>query len=177
MSEAFEKAFKLVIEAEGGFSNDPEDRGGATMWGITQAEIDTKIGHHASIEEVKAFPIEKAKEIYKFKYWDRMRLDEVNNDMLKIMFFDQGVNRGCGTVVKQVEALVSTTADGLMDTITLSKINGTNALDLAFSFFKVSQISYIRIVKNNPSQMVFMLGWINRTHKLLNLIRNNIKLL
>ena len=177
MSEAFEKAFKLVIESEGGFSNDPEDRGGATMWGITQAEIDIKLGHHATIAEVKAFPIEKAKEIYEFKYWKRMRLDEVNHDLLKIMFFDQGVNRGCGTVVKQVETIVHTTTDGLMDTTTLSKINETNALDLAFAFFKASQISYIKIVKNNPSQMVFMLGWINRTHNLLNLIRNNVKLI
>ena len=34
-----EKMIDLIIEAEGGYVNDPNDRGGATKYGITQATL------------------------------------------------------------------------------------------------------------------------------------------
>ena len=36
MTEAFDKAFELLMEYEGGYSNDPADRGGETRFGISK---------------------------------------------------------------------------------------------------------------------------------------------
>ena len=36
MADAFESWFDRTIEHEGGFVNDPDDKGGATNYGITQ---------------------------------------------------------------------------------------------------------------------------------------------
>jgi len=36
MKENFERAFELLMEFEGGYSEDPDDTGGKTLYGITQ---------------------------------------------------------------------------------------------------------------------------------------------
>jgi lysozyme family protein len=176
MNEQFEKAFKLIIDAEGGFTNNPADHGGPTNWGITQNEINKFLGHTASLEEVKTFPLESAKKIYKAKYWDHMHLDQINNKLLKVLLFDQGVNRGCGTAILSIQRIVGAKADALMDTETIDFINASDHLKTCFKFIEEAQKSYVQICKKNPSQMVFLSGWINRTIKLWELVRESVQL-
>jgi lysozyme family protein len=170
MSDMFERSFEMVIEHEGHFSNDPDDRGGATCWGVCHAEINKFLGHVATIEEIKDFPIESAKQIYKKKYWDQMRLDEIKSDLIKMLLFDQGVNRGCVTTILSIERILGVKPNGIMDTETINAINARNGIKLAFDFIKSAQLAYISIVKNNQSQIVFLAGWMRRTHKLLDLV-------
>ena len=170
MPDSFEKSFKMVIEHEGHYSNDPADRGGATCWGITHSEINKFLGHTATIDEVKNFPINSAKQIYKEKYWNAMKLDMIKSEIMRLLLFDQGVNRGCGTAIISIEKVLGIAVNGIMDEQTIHSINHRNPIKLGLDFVKEAQKAYISIAIRNPSQIVFLSGWINRTHKLLDMI-------
>ena len=45
MFENFEKAFTHTLGLEGKYSNNPNDTGGETMWGITKA-LTIRYGYH-----------------------------------------------------------------------------------------------------------------------------------
>lgn len=88
----FYQVLPHVIKIEGGYSNNPNDSGGPTNWGITEA-VARAFGYLGSIKEM---PKETATAIYKARYWDSLRLDEVANLSERIAFelFDTGVNLG-----------------------------------------------------------------------------------
>ncbi|MFX8421989.1 glycosyl hydrolase 108 family protein, partial [Acinetobacter baumannii] len=63
-----------LIKREGGYVNNPADRGGATKYGITQAVARTN-GFKGSMKDL---PLDVAKAIYKKQYWTAPRFDQVN---------------------------------------------------------------------------------------------------
>jgi lysozyme family protein len=82
MRENFDKAFQLVIGLEGKPSNDPDDPGGFTIWGLSQV-YNPEVNEHTTIEQ--------AKEIYLKKYWIPAGCDGVTSPM-DICLFDGAVN-------------------------------------------------------------------------------------
>ncbi len=172
----FEEAIKGVLEIEGGYVNHPNDKGGPTNFGITQATLSAFRGKSVSVEDVKNLTIFEAKQIYKKNYWDAANLDKFDSQLIADVVFDQGVNRGVSTAVKNLQESYNATSrtklaiDGKVGPKTLAAVNSTNELILAASFLKDAQLDYATIVANNPSQRVFIRGWINRTHLLLDKI-------
>ena len=57
----FENAFSRVLGFEGGYSDDPDDRGGKTRFGITEATA-AKHGYTGHMEDIT---LNFAKHIYK----------------------------------------------------------------------------------------------------------------
>jgi lysozyme family protein len=90
--DVFEDALAATLEYEGFFSNHPEDWGGATTFGITEKTARFH-DYHGNMRDL---PIEKAREIYRKSYWDRLRLDEVGafDEAIAIKLFDIAVNMG-----------------------------------------------------------------------------------
>ncbi len=165
----FDVAFVKIIKTEGGYVNHHADHGGPTNYGITQETLSEYLGHPATIDEVKDLTLGTAKAIYKANYWDRLSLSEVDNLNLCLAFFDQAVNRGARRVAEQIQKLVNVKMDSVIGPVTIKAINAENPKKLLLNFVKDIQKSYIRIVKNDPSQIVFLEGWMNRTHALLDL--------
>ncbi|MFT3978580.1 MAG: glycosyl hydrolase 108 family protein, partial [Sphingomonas bacterium] len=81
-----------VIGREGGYSNNPADRGGATRWGITE-KVARANGYRG---DMRALPRETAAAIYRRLYWQRPGYDRVAEHMPKVAaeLFDTGVNMG-----------------------------------------------------------------------------------
>jgi hypothetical protein len=67
----FAQAFVALIGVEKGYSNDPEDPGGATCWGITE-RIARIHGYQGPMEQL---PRSTAALIAKQDYWDRLKCD------------------------------------------------------------------------------------------------------
>lgn len=90
----FESSFEELILVEGGYSDDPADSGGKTCYGITE-ETAREAGYSGPMN---ALPLSEAKRIYKEKYWDSLRLDEVAalSGRIANELFDTGVNCGIG---------------------------------------------------------------------------------
>lgn len=83
-----------VIGREGGYSNHPADKGGATRWGITEAVARA----HGFAGDMRSFPREEAVAVYRRIYWLRPALDRVaaHAPSLAAELFDTGVNMGPG---------------------------------------------------------------------------------
>lgn len=171
MSYDFEYCVERVLLAEGGYSNDSHDSGGPTKYGITQADLSVFRGHPVTASDVRDMALSDAKLIYKKWYWDEMNLDLVTKDQRCLLLFDQGVNRGCATAIKQAQMLLASHGievklDGKNGTITSSLINSLDYNLFCRKYLQMSQTAYVKICLNNKTQLVFLRGWLNRVNAL-----------
>lgn len=169
----FDSAFEHILEVEGGYSNHPDDRGNETNMGVTIGQLSKWRGKKVSADDVKNLTEDEAKLIYKAYYWDKWQLDKVVSDKVALVLFDQCVNWGIGkSTVKRVQsALVNcgkkVDVDGVIGPQTIKAINSIDESEFIYRYVCLIQEGYVGIVKRNPSQMVFLLGWLRRTHKLM----------
>ena len=97
--ETFDEIIEVVLEHEGGYVDDPDDRGGATNWGVTQAVYEDFVGYKCDKEEIKNMDEDTAKEIYYEKFWKPSRADKLPTEVRET-YFDMVVNHGQGGAVK-----------------------------------------------------------------------------
>ncbi len=160
-----------VFDVEGGFVNNPLDKGGPTNFGITQKTLSRYLARPASVDDVKNMKRETATLIYKKDYFDAMKLSLIDDARVQLMLFDQGINRGPKTAVMHVQNVLNSMGeklqvDGEMGPITAAAINTQFTEILIREFRQYCTIMYIDIVKRKPNQMAFLTGWMNRLHKL-----------
>lgn len=94
-SSTYEDALARVLAHEGGYSNHPDDPGGPTNYGITIFDVRAYVKSDASAEDVRHLSLAQAKAIYRNKYWDVMRCDDLPAGV-DYAVFDYGVNSGVG---------------------------------------------------------------------------------
>ncbi len=114
MQVNFDAALKRVLAHEGGYTNHPSDPGGPTNWGITIHDARAYWKRDAEAVDVRAMPIDVAKRIYKSKYWDAMRCDELPSGV-DYAVMDFGVNSGISRSIKYLEAIAGVSTDGKPD--------------------------------------------------------------
>lgn len=105
----FNIAFKRTIGAEGGYVNDPDDRGGETYMGISRKahptsviwkyvdNVDKRGKTNKQITDAlkrNRWLTYEVKEIYRKLYWDKFQLDYCNSQRMANEIFDDAVNRG-----------------------------------------------------------------------------------
>lgn len=169
----FDKAVNKVLLHEGGFVNHPNDRGGATNWGITQKVYEDFIGRSVSIDEIKNMPKGNAVRIYKEQYWDKVKGDEIKSYAIAFALFDQAVNRGHVSATKQAQKVLDIYPDGIFGNETLKHINNFNEKKFLEEYLKYSEDFYRTLVRNNPSQEVFLKGWLNRVESIRDYVEQN----
>lgn len=158
----FNDALKVILKHEGGFVNDPLDRGGATNYGITQAVYEAFVKRKVSVDEIKNMPMGNVSAIYKKEYWDKIGGDKIKYYPVAFALFDQAINRGPGTVANQVQKVLGLPQDGKIGPTTLAKLNAIPDKDFLNQFLIMSESSYKAIVDKNPTQAKFLKGWLNR---------------
>jgi lysozyme family protein len=146
---------------EGGFSNHPEDFGKATMKGVTLATYRSYCGEEKTVKDLMNISHGTWKNIMKDMYWDKCRADEIENQSLAEIIVDWCVNSGL-VGLRKVQEIVGCKPDGICGPITLSLINTSDARNLFERIWNARKQFYVNIVKRNPSQKVFMNGWMNR---------------
>lgn len=114
----FNEAFHKLLGHEGGYSNNPNDSGGETMWGVTQ-NVARANGYLGSMKDL---PVEVAKQIYKQKYWDAVKAQELPQK-LRYGVFDAAVNSGTTQAVKWLQQALGVLPDGAVGTATLAAAN------------------------------------------------------
>lgn len=92
----FDTIQSLVFSDEGGYSNHPNDRGGRTQMGITIATFkrfaESDLGIKPTIKNLKNLTKEQARFIYKKRFWNPLRVDEVVSMSVAHTFYDFHVN-------------------------------------------------------------------------------------
>lgn len=93
----FERALAFVLRWEGGYSDHPDDPGGATNMGITQATYDAwRKSQGLSPRPVRDIQRGEVEAIYRSRYWAAIGADKLP-DALALAAFDLAVNSGVAT--------------------------------------------------------------------------------
>lgn len=164
---AFDRAFEEIIDIEGGYVNDPYDRGGETKFGISKRAYP-----HL---DIKNLTLSDAKEIYYRDYWNVPTLDLQNIDNYKIQLelFDTAINMGVGTAARIFQKSLNLLnrneknfedlrIDGWIGEKTLSAYKKANKKTLLKVLNGYQFMRYVNIATKNPGQERFFNGWMKR---------------
>jgi lysozyme family protein len=159
----FDVAFEKTLNYEGVLSNDKNDKGGLTKYGISKASY-PKL-------DIANLTIEEAKAIYKRDYWDSCMCDGVNDSNIAQQIFDIAVNCGTGgagqVVQKAINSLVAKenniAVDGAIGMKTLYILNELEPKKANNKIAVYRARRYAVICQKNPSQLDFLEGWLVRT--------------
>lgn len=157
----FAKYAPKLIRLEGGFVNHPEDKGGITNCGITLETFRSFFGQDKAVKDLQGMSYKQWCHIMKDGYWDKVKGDKIENQSLAELMADWCVNSGL-SAVRKMQEIIGCKPDGIVGPITLSLINSSDAESLFERIWNARHQHYINIVKRNPSQKVFMNGWMNR---------------
>ena len=94
-------------------------------------------------------------------YWDKCLADKIENQSVAEIVVDWCVNSGM-VGLRKVQEIAGVKPDGIAGPKTLAAINGANPKELFDRIMSARQQFYVNIVKRNPTQKVFMNGWMNR---------------
>jgi lysozyme family protein len=139
-----------ILAREGGYSERPNDPGGPTNWGITQAELAIVRGRAVSPAEVKALPEEEARQIY-----------------LRAAVVDTAVNFGITGATKMLQAALGVAPDGLFGPQSVGALKIANPALLAYRIVRTRVLHRASRVALDPSQMEFLAGWLSRDISLI----------
>lgn len=118
----FDEAVARVIAHEGGYVNDARDPGGETKFGISKRAYPS--------ENIAKLTEERAKEIYKRDYWDRLRLDELPENV-RYPLFDVAVNSGLKSAAQFLQRACGVRDDGVIGPATIAAANAIEPHALA----------------------------------------------
>ena len=178
----FEKCITKTLRYEGvsssseGYVDHPNDKGGATKYGISYSFVkdtgdidffdmngDLKIDKR----DIQLLTFEKAVETYKKYFWDVFDLDNIVDNKKAFLIFDAAVNHGIKGATKLLQRTLNVCGfelkvDGIYGSKTKRALQECDTEEFVAAFQQKRTSLYQTIVNNNPSQNVFLKGWLNR---------------
>lgn len=155
----FDRCLKRVLRDEGGYSNDAGDPGGATMWGITHIDYDAYRRRRGERpQDVRKMTTAERDDIYRGKYWDGSRCDELPAG-LDYVVFDGSVNSGVSQSIKWLQRAVGGIAvDGHPGDVTITAARRVPPETLIRSVCD----QRLRFLRNLRTFKLFGRGWSRR---------------
>ena len=133
----FDDAFEKLIGHEGGFQNDPRDKGNWTGGKIGVGVCKgTKFGISAASypsEDIEHLTLDRAKEIYARDFWGKAGVDLVP-DPLRFDVFDTAVNSGVLRAVQFIQKALGVTPDGVIGPVTALAVSHADPYRLLARF-------------------------------------------
>ena len=88
MKDNFEESLAHVLKSEGGYVDHPKDPGGATNLGTTKKVWEEWVGHEVTKDDIKALTVADVAPLYKARYWDKCRCDDLPHGVDFAVFVD-----------------------------------------------------------------------------------------
>ena len=149
MDELFKKALNFVLKWEGGYVNNPHDKGGATNCGITQYTYTNWLKSFGlSFKDVKTITKDEVEQIYYKNYWLKAGCEKMS-PKFAVLAFDTAVNMGLARVNQFLKASQWKDID---------------------KFIQSRKKKYEEFAKYG-NQRIFLKGWLNRLKDLENFIK------
>lgn len=173
--DTFTVALVKTLKYEGVYSDDSNDHGGKTKWGITEI-VARNYGYQGKMSNLS---LGFASEIYRKNYWNKNNLDQIAkyNVDIAIKLFDIGVNMGVGTAGLFLQRSINSLSrnqslfshlrtDGIIGSQTINiikKLHTINNKEVILKMINTFQaMKYIEICEGNTTQEKFIRGWFNR---------------
>lgn len=172
-STAFLHALSFIRAREGGYVNDPTDKGGETKCGISDkrdglADGKTDVdGDGKPDTRIKDLTEEQAGQIYFRDYWYPAYCSQWP-DGISLFVFDSAVQHNPKKAVQLLQDAVGVTADGIIGPKTRTAVASADAEWLLTRCFLRRSRYYADIIKSNASQGKYLNGWFNRLDLLAN---------
>lgn len=180
------KLLPFILKWEGGFVNDPADRGGATNKGVTlttwrQVGYDKDGDGDIDVDDLKLLTDADVRDrVLKPHYWDRWKADRIKDQRVANILVDWVWGSGKhGIVIPQ--RLLGVAADGIVGEKTLAAVNSANPDTLFEGIFKArydflqgitesSVAAYEKKIGRNATEKEllthtnkrYLKGWLNR---------------
>lgn len=162
----FLNAYKRTSKHEGGYADHPNDRGGETYMGISRKyhpkwkgwAILDKYKPLKRNQKIKDDNLEsEVKQFYYYNFWLPMAGDYLEHQTVADFIYDWHVNSG-KSGLKAVQRALGLKDDGVIGSVSIKAINKAKIEDL-----KAARVKFFQsIVNKDPSQKVFLKGWLNR---------------
>ena len=185
-----DRIFARLMKHEGGYNDIPEDKGGATKFGVSLATLERlrrdhrqfyeDLLHHGSVptnQDIFDLTIEQAKAIFERFYFGPFADLPVPLPVLAEVV-DAAYNHGPRTAAQFLQTAINKTlgynksdqrrlrVDGKIGPLTrkaLARVMPRRDDDILISKYRgVREARYFRIVKKDPTQNIFIRGWILR---------------
>ena len=157
MLSNWQKSFELMLKSEGGYVNNPADPGGITNLGVTKATWENWVGRESDEAEMRGLTPEKVEPLYKKKFFDAVRGDELPVG-LDYLMFDFAVNAGAGRSIKTLQIAVGVTPDGGFGAATMAAVQAVDPVELIERFSQAKEDFY----RSLTTFATFGKGWLNR---------------
>lgn len=168
-------ALNKVIDIEGGYSNNPADKGGPTKFGITENTA-RAFGYKGDMRDLTK---EIAMDIYIQRYWTEPQFDRVAllSESIAQELLDTGINMGKAIAVRFLQRALNVlnrqasdypdiTVDGVLGSVSLFALKsflekrGKAGEGVLLKMLNAQQsVRYIEIAEANQSQETFEYGW------------------
>lgn len=145
----FRTAFDRTIGSEGNYSNNPNDPGGETKFGISKRAYPNLI--------IKELTEEDAFNIYKRDFWDKIAADRLG-DGISFQLFDFAVNSGIETSIRYFQRALGVADDGYFGPVSMAKAAITSETDMIMRL-NAERLDFMTRLKNWDS---FSRGWARR---------------
>ena len=155
----FEPAIHVVLKHEGGYANDPRDRGGETKFGISQRSYPNL--------DIENLTRKDARAIYLRDFWKPGRFGSIRSQSVATKAFDLSVNMGRKRAARLLQTSVNELGgqlkrDGIIGPRTLKAVNKLSPAKLLTELRAQAALRYARIALRDPTQKVFLKGWMRR---------------
>jgi lysozyme family protein len=160
-SPQFLACLPFILKEEGGYSNDPHDPGGMTMYGIVQKEYDAyRKGKGLALQWVRKISKDEVHDIYYNSYW--MPHCPMLPTGVDLSFFDMCVNAGPMRAIAILQQSYGILGDGLWGDQTTTAVMA-KPIDIP-TVIKIYAASRIRYYKSLRTFTYFGKGWTNRVN-------------
>lgn len=168
---SFAKALPVILAAEGGFSDNPKDKGGRTNRGITQRTFDRWRGQMGlSPKDVALIEDDEVHDLYYQSFWHDGNCETLPWP-LSLVHFDACVNHGLNRAALLLQDSLGVKVDGILGPKTLSAAIACQPMTTAYKHCDVREKFYHRIVEKDRTQETFLRGWLRRLDKLRGIIQ------
>lgn len=161
---------EVLFGHEGGFVDDPVDRGGATKYVVTIATwrryARPLFGIEPRVATLRRITPAMASEIFRVSYWEPSRSDQLNDIELARLHSDTAYLAGSGNAARILQRAInraggSVSVDGAIGPMTLAAANTLDRSTLYAAYKEEHWAHHERDIGKNPQQSRFRNGWWN----------------
>lgn len=149
-----------IAKWEGGYVNDPDDRGGCTNMGVTIATYRKFINPNGTCSDLRKLTYGEYSLVLR-QYWNRWKADEIKDQQLANILVDWVYNSGSWGI-KIPQDILGVTVDGIVGPKTLAALNSRDPKELHQQIWNRRKLFIENIVRANPVQKKYLNGWLNR---------------